>query len=129
VVIGRQSNVIRIPMRAAWSYNEPDVTACQPYRRITMPTEEKTPFITRRELNPILGMICLLIAVAFLGNARHDQTILLLIADYIFFGIAIFMSVTLNVWGLIEQVREKRRRMREISHRAEASPPADRPGD
>jgi hypothetical protein len=94
-----------------------------------MPTEEKPPYITRRELNPILGLICLLISFAFLGVARHDQTILMLTADYLFFGVAIFLSVTFNVWGLIEQAREKRRRMRERSASAEPTVPADRPGE
>jgi hypothetical protein len=86
-------------------------------------TDEKKPAaVTRGELYPILGMVHLLIACALLGAARHDQSILMLVANYLFLAVALASSITFSILGMHERAKGR------IAKRDVPEPP-DRPRD
>jgi hypothetical protein len=94
---------------------------------VFMSTAKKSESVTRRELYAILGSIYLLLACALLGVARHDQSVLMLTADYIFFGVAISLSLTYSVWGMVKHVKERERQKNEGDALTEQSAATDRP--
>jgi Na+/melibiose symporter-like transporter len=69
-----------------------------------MTDQKKSPFVTRAEFYGIAGSIYLLLALGFLQVARSDgQSVLNLIAVYLFFGVAIVSSVFFSILAIRER--------------------------
>ncbi len=87
-----------------------------------MSEEKKPAYVTRAELYPILGSVYLLIALAIVGEARHEETVLGLIGYNLLAGVAIAMSLTYSILGMRQRRQTPPKRIL-----TDADAPVDRP--
>jgi hypothetical protein len=73
-----------------------------------MADETQSGLVTRAELYPILGSLYLLLALAFLALVRLEgESTLRLIGYFLFFGVALGMSLTFNILAIRDRRRSR----------------------